>query len=558
MDNSQTPTLPGFTLHALRGHGATSTVYSARRDLDGWVCAIKVFAHTSDAQDAAAREVTALSGVRVSGLIRLHDVVTTTDGRTALVLDLAEGGPLREFVEERGKLTPREVLGVARSVLAVLVAVHSRKIVHADLSPSNILISADGRAVVGDLGSSRFVEESGHSSTGSGTRGFIAPEVLLGMPVSAASDIYAFGASMWTILTGQIPGGLLEDTQGVPEHPTELFDLLRSCLAAEPERRPTAQEAQAMCETLGPDEPLSLPDGPDLGGRLTHRLQWQSEEMDRTEHTGTLAATLSTSRTTARLSEARQVGRHRDGRNPHPAVVLAATCARMATCYQMRIAASAVLGISAGLGLWWGTAGPDTIETASITRPVPTTSTTNPSTAGARATSTLPTQRSSPQPKNEVATVTKPSAGASTTVPHSAGAADKALSGKSASEPAQILSGVLNARASAYATAEVTALANCYAPDAPGYDTATSDVERLRRAGIQYRGLAYVVRDASPITGVGTDRLAVQATVDTKPYQIVPQEKGDGGVQVPAEQGIQLTYQLQRTPFGWRLAGIDR
>ena len=129
-------------------------------------------------------------------------------------MQYVDGPPL----SQRGTLTIGEAVPIFLDVLAGLTQLHDRGIVHRDIKPANVLLTSDGRAVLGDLGIARTQEEAGLTRTGTaiGTVLYMAPEQARGVPVTPASDVFAMGLSLYQVLAGKTVyetiGGL--DTSG--------------------------------------------------------------------------------------------------------------------------------------------------------------------------------------------------------------------------------------------------------------------------------------------------------------------------------------------------------
>ncbi len=150
------------------------------------------------------------------------------------------------------------VLGAG--VAEALGAIHAAGLIHRDLKPSNILLAEDGPHVI-DFGVARAIDASG-VTTRSGTPGFMAPEVLLGRPLTSACDIFALGMVLAYALGIRPFGvGLPEAIayRVVHEEPDlggldpQIRDVVAACLAKEPSERPTP--AQILELLAGPDLP---------------------------------------------------------------------------------------------------------------------------------------------------------------------------------------------------------------------------------------------------------------------------------------------------------------
>ena len=153
--------------------------------------------------EQAAREAGVLAGLDHPHVVRLHAATALADGTLALVLDLVDGGSYAAVVTARGHLHPGELVTALSPVSRAVAHLHALGVVHADLSPGNVLFTREGRPMVSDLGVARLFGE--RPETLHGTEGFTAPEVLMGEQPTPASDVYAIGALAWFGLTGVAP-----------------------------------------------------------------------------------------------------------------------------------------------------------------------------------------------------------------------------------------------------------------------------------------------------------------------------------------------------------------
>ncbi len=122
-----------------------------------------------------------------------------------LVMEYIKGHTLRDVIKEKGALSPRLALALIDPVVEGLGAAHAAGLIHRDIKPENVLIADDGRIKVGDFGLARAVTTS--TSTGAliGTVAYLSPELVLGKPADARSDIYSVGIMLYEMITGQQP-----------------------------------------------------------------------------------------------------------------------------------------------------------------------------------------------------------------------------------------------------------------------------------------------------------------------------------------------------------------
>lgn len=144
-----------------------------------------------------------LARINHSNVVRVYGAAIE-NGNVGIWMELVNGESLHERVSRHGALELNEVIAVARDVCGALAAVHRQGFVHADVKPKNILRDVDGRAVLVDFGSARGFNDV-MLSTVTGTRAFIAPEILDGAATTPASDIYALAKVMFYLITAQLP-----------------------------------------------------------------------------------------------------------------------------------------------------------------------------------------------------------------------------------------------------------------------------------------------------------------------------------------------------------------
>ncbi len=190
--------------------GGTSTVY---RGLDTRLdrpVALKVmdsrYAGDNQFLTRFQREARAVARLKDPGLVAVYD--QGLDARHPfLVMELIEGGTLRELLAERGPMPPHAVVAVLRPVLGGLGAAHRAGLVHRDVKPENVLISDDGDVKIADFGLVRAVAAAGITSASVilGTAAYLSPEQVRDGGASPRSDVYSAGILTYELLTGRTP-----------------------------------------------------------------------------------------------------------------------------------------------------------------------------------------------------------------------------------------------------------------------------------------------------------------------------------------------------------------
>jgi serine/threonine-protein kinase len=152
------------------------------------------------------REARAVARLKDPGLVAVYD--QGIDGQHPfLVMELIEGGTLRELLRERGPMPPHAAAAVLAPVLGGLAVAHRAGLVHRDVKPENVLISDDGEVKIADFGLVRAVAEAKITSTSVilGTAAYLSPEQVGTGNAGPRSDVYAVGILAFELLTGVTP-----------------------------------------------------------------------------------------------------------------------------------------------------------------------------------------------------------------------------------------------------------------------------------------------------------------------------------------------------------------
>ena len=269
------PQVEGLTTGRLLGAGSSAEVWAAVDVVTGRSVALKVL-HGHGRAEPSRRESALQRRIDHPHLLTLLRTARTTDGRTALVTELAAGGSLAALVRARGGLDPGEVVTVLTPLAGALADLHDRGVVHGDVSAGNVLFLADGRPVLADLGTAGLlgVDPATHA-----TPGYADPAAARGAGLAPASDVHALGALAWFALTASVPepaGQRPPLIPVAPGTPPELASLVERCLDPEPRRRPGAAEVAVQAFRAADAAPVRLvPTDPwaDAAEVVTHRLR---------------------------------------------------------------------------------------------------------------------------------------------------------------------------------------------------------------------------------------------------------------------------------------------
>ncbi|MFH1463184.1 MAG: protein kinase, partial [Pseudomonadota bacterium] len=284
-----------YRIAELLGQGGFGSVYRAEKlGEEGFstVVAIKLLHAVADSSNPELERMRAdavrrlRDEARLLGLLKHRAIVQVYDlerlrGEWAVVMEFVDGMHLGELVELT-RVPVRQALAITEEVADGLhVAFHTKLqgrelgLLHRDIKPSNIMITAGGSVKVLDFGIARGNFEARESHTAGflvGTQRYMSPEHLdfddESFQVGPASDIYALGAVIFEILTGQPLGRASLERRShedrvarqLDEHllgrvPKGLFSLLRRTLAFGPDERPTAIELRTACELLQQETP---------------------------------------------------------------------------------------------------------------------------------------------------------------------------------------------------------------------------------------------------------------------------------------------------------------
>ncbi|GAA2597257.1 hypothetical protein GCM10010399_29880 [Dactylosporangium fulvum] len=247
------------------GGGGTGTVWRARSLSGDEQVAVKLLREDLMAEPKAVnrfvQERAILLMLRHPHIVRVRDLVTVGTS-LGLVMDLVEGGSLRDHLQERGSLPPSEAALLVAQVAEALAAAHRRGIVHRDLKPDNILLDrVDGRlhCRLTDFGIARILDTPSMTTPGAlvGTANYVAPETVYGGRPAPAADVYALGVVLFELTTGRptYAGGpawtilrrhVDESPRPVEGMPEAIWHVIQQCMDKRPGRRPSAKDLAAM------------------------------------------------------------------------------------------------------------------------------------------------------------------------------------------------------------------------------------------------------------------------------------------------------------------------
>jgi eukaryotic-like serine/threonine-protein kinase len=211
----QPPRIGRYALVRRVGAGGFATVWLARdEELDAEV-AVKILSDLwvddGDVRRRFLAEGRFLRRVDSLYVVGVHDVGETDDGRPYLVLTYADGGSLADRIKD-GSLEITEAVRIITQVGRGLKHLHTRGVLHRDVKPGNILFRTDeagDRAMLGDLGLGKAVQDVSQLTMPGGTPAYVAPEQVRGERLDHRADLYSLGAVAYAAFTGQAPHGVV-------------------------------------------------------------------------------------------------------------------------------------------------------------------------------------------------------------------------------------------------------------------------------------------------------------------------------------------------------------
>ncbi len=204
-------TIGGCTIKGRIAAGGMGTVYRARKESLEKTVAVKVLhpqsMTESDQVQRFMREAKVAASIDHPAVVEVYDV-GQDHGLYYMVMEYLEGSDLRSQVMETGPLPPRKALRIARQVAEALAHAHDQGLIHRDVKPANLLMTATGDVKLVDFGLARLAgQEHEVTVTGQiiGTPAFMSPEQCRGDPLDGRSDLYSLGATIYFLLSGAVP-----------------------------------------------------------------------------------------------------------------------------------------------------------------------------------------------------------------------------------------------------------------------------------------------------------------------------------------------------------------
>eukprot|EP00730_Choanoeca_flexa_P008910 TRINITY_DN12556_c0_g4_i1.p1 TRINITY_DN12556_c0_g4~~TRINITY_DN12556_c0_g4_i1.p1 ORF type:complete len:725 (+),score=93.73 TRINITY_DN12556_c0_g4_i1:133-2307(+) len=264
--------LSHYTLGKTIGEGAFAKVRLAVHRATGMEVAIKILTKDRIKEDYVRenlhREGQLMKDLKHPNIAQLYEIVET-DKLYCLVMELAPGGELLDYIVAHRALPENEVRKYARQMVSVLGYLDSKGIVHRDLKAENLLLDHDLNLKIVDFGLANRLNDDGVLDTQCGSPAYSAPELLGGKRYDNKVDVWSVGINMYAMLTGKLPfpshnvtelhALILDQAYEVPKHfSKELVALLKRVLAARAKDRMSVREFACDPWLVAGAEPVSV------------------------------------------------------------------------------------------------------------------------------------------------------------------------------------------------------------------------------------------------------------------------------------------------------------
>ncbi len=251
-----------YEIRGILGQGAMGAVYRAwdpklHRDV-----ALKVVAQNLSRDQKGRqrfhREARAIAALKHPNIVEIYDYSGVESEHLYLVMEKLDGDDLFNIMNGKGMMPEAAAAAVGHELCLALQVAHDAGIIHRDLKPENVFMNAAGRVVLTDFGVVKAIREDSAVDGWSaetdviGTPGFMAPELMMNRALGPRTDIFALGALLYNIATGELPyegespvemfrnvvaGKLRDARQFNPSLSREFIELMAGCLQAKPKKR---------------------------------------------------------------------------------------------------------------------------------------------------------------------------------------------------------------------------------------------------------------------------------------------------------------------------------
>lgn len=257
----------GYEVESVVGLGGLGILYRARQLRLDRPVALKLVepevARDPLARERLRREARAVASLDHPNIVPLYEA-SEQDGTVYIVSRWVEGTELGTLIHSEGALEPRRAARVAAQIGDALELAHEKGLVHRDVKPSNVILTAEGHVYLTDFGLAKRAETAAGLTAADqmlGTVDYVAPEQIEGSPPDARGDVYSLGCVLYEMLVGEPPfaghkGGMAKMWAQVNAEPTPvgerradvppaLADVVGRAMAKAPAGRPTASDFRA-------------------------------------------------------------------------------------------------------------------------------------------------------------------------------------------------------------------------------------------------------------------------------------------------------------------------
>lgn len=260
--------LGDYELGPVRGMGTVGTIYEATKLSNGESVAVKRLNDAASEDELIRarfrREMEVMKRLNHPNILRYYGG-GDHEGQLYYAMELVRGGTVKDLLEFRGRFPWQMVVDITRQVASALQHAHNNGVVHRDLKPGNLLLTAEGDVKLGDFGVARDLQGADLTGKGMtvGTHAYMSPEQITGdQSLSGKADLYSMGCCVFEMLTGEKPFSGETYAQLFDKHlladPPQIDAFVSSCpkvlqqmtyqlLAKKPADRPfNARQVQAV------------------------------------------------------------------------------------------------------------------------------------------------------------------------------------------------------------------------------------------------------------------------------------------------------------------------
>ena len=244
-----------YELQERIGSGGMANVYKAKCVGTDYYVAVKILKREYNEDEAFVRkflaEARSTEGLEHPNIVKIYDA-GRDHGLYYIVMELADGMTLKQYIRRYGRLSARETVDFAIQISSAIQAAHNHGIIHRDIKPQNILVSERGLIRVTDFGIAKAATSDTTSSNAMGSVRYLSPEQARGGYSDSRSDIYSLGITIYEMATGRVPFdgdnsvaiALMHLREQVvpprdyfPDIPQSLENIILKCVRKKPEER---------------------------------------------------------------------------------------------------------------------------------------------------------------------------------------------------------------------------------------------------------------------------------------------------------------------------------